>query len=232
MRIVVVPTYNERENLPALVERIRRADAGARILVVDDRSPDGTGACALALAHAGAPIDLLSRDGVRGYGAAVRAGLRDALARGATEVATIDADLSHDPALLPGLFGALGAADLVIGSRYVAGGGVDSDWALSRRVLSRGGNFVYRALLGTVARDLTSGLRAYGRAILERVPPDSVKSDSYSFLMEYAVRIARAGGRIAEGPVRFVDRRSGLSKMPRREILRALATVARLRLGG
>lgn len=236
MKWVLVPTYNERENIGLLIDRIL-AETDARILVVDDRSPDGTGEAVLRIArlleHDGTPrVELLSREGPRGYGAAVREGLRAAIDRGAEAVATIDADFSHNPALLPRLFEALAEADFAIGSRYIAGGAIDSDWAFHRRLLSRGGNLVYRLLLGTVASDLTSGLRAYRREILERVPPETVRSDSYSFLMEYAVRLVRAGARVREIPLRFVDRARGVSKMPTREILRALATIARLRLGG
>lgn len=227
-RLVLIPTYREAENIVGLIARVRAAVTQADILVVDDASPDGTAEAARAVGDA--KVRVLVREGPRGYGRAVREGLRLAVEEGYDQVATMDADGSHDPARLPDLFAALEEGDLSIGSRYVPGGSLDADWDLHRKALSRLGNLVYRLFLGPVACDLTSGFRAYRREILLRVPPDSVASEGYSFLMEYAVRIARAEGRIRETPIHFSDRTRGDSKMPAWEIPRALGTVLRLSL--
>lgn len=225
--IVVVPTYNEAENIRPLLTRILEV-CDASILVVDDESSDGTAEIVQSLSDP--RVSLLRRKGARGYGSAVRAGLRHALESGADSIAVIDADLSHDPGLLPQLFAALNNHDLVIGSRYIRGGGIDADWAWYRRALSWAGNHAAGLLLRSHASDLTSGFRVYRSAILKKVPPEKVQSESYSFLMEYAVRISRAGGQICEVPMQFVDRKRGKSKMPVSEPLRALWTLFKLSL--
>lgn len=223
---VVVPTYNEAENVPRLVEGIRAHAPGVEVLVVDDSSPDGT---AEAARRAGAEI--LVRPRKEGLGAAYRAGLAEALARGGDPVGTMDADLSHDPARLPALLSAAETADVVIGSRYVAGGGI-AQWPVGRRLLSAGANRVARLALGPIAHDATSGYRLYRADLLRRLDPATILSDGYSFLVEILYRARRLGARVAEVPIVFTDRRAGRSKIGKREIVRAVWTLARLRASG
>ena len=227
---VVVPTYNEAENIGRLIPQIL-ADPRFRVLVVDDGSPDGTGALVGALATADPRVGLLSRSSKQGLGSAYIAGFRRALAEGAELICEMDADFSHDPRYLPDLLAAIAVgADLVIGSRYVPGGGT-TDWGLLRRLISRGGNIYAGLILGLPVADATGGFRCYRRAVLEQLELGRVRSNGYAFQVEMAYKAHKAGFRIAEVPIIFPDRRVGKSKMSRRIVLEALVNVWRLRLG-
>lgn len=225
--LVVVPTYNERENLPVLVAGLMRHDA-VRVLIVDDGSPDGTGAVADSLArqHAGR-IEVLHRTANRGLGRSYVDGLRRAIAEQVDVICQMDADLSHDPAHLPDLISATEHADVVIGSRYVPGGSV-VNWPLRRRVLSRFANAYIRAVTRLEARDCTSGYRCWRREALASLPLDRFISDGYSFLVEMLYAAARRGRRIGEVPITFVERRQGESKLSRAVLLESAVTPWRL----
>jgi dolichol-phosphate mannosyltransferase len=225
--IVIIPTYNERENIPPLVEALLAHD-GVRVLVVDDQSPDGTGAVAdaAARAHPGR-VDVLHRTADRGFGRSYVDGIKRALALGADLVCQMDADFSHDPARLPALLAAAHDADLVIGSRYVAGGGV-VNWPIRRRLLSRFANWYVRAITQITARDCTSGFRCWRREALASLPLDRFVSDGYSFLVEMLFVAVRQGRRVAEVPITYVERREGQSKMSHAVILESAITPWRL----
>jgi dolichol-phosphate mannosyltransferase len=229
--LVIVPTYNERDNLPPLVEALLRLD-GIRVMVVDDSSADGTPAVADRLAAgSGGRMTVLHRTGARGYGVSYRDGMRQALAGDATHICQIDADLSHDPADLPRLLAAAGHADLVIGSRYVAGGSVQN-WPAHRRALSAGGNFYVRAVTRLPVHDCTSGFRCWARELLQRMPLDRLTSNGYGFQIEMTWEAARAGGRIAEVPITFVERTIGVSKMSGAVVTEAIRLPWRLIMRG
>lgn len=223
-----MPTYNERENLPALVTAIQATPAQIQIIVVDDNSPDGTGALAEELAQR-YPVEVIHRPGKLGLGTAYAAGFAHALAHGAERILTMDADFSHDPGYLPALLAASQQYDLVIGSRYVRGGGV-RNWGPERKLLSWGANALAKALLGLHARDCTAGFRCYQRRVLETVDPASIRANGYSYLIEMLYQCQRAGFTIGEVPIIFTDRRAGQSKISQNEIYRAGRTVARLAL--
>jgi dolichol-phosphate mannosyltransferase len=210
--LVVVPTYDERENLEWIVGRLRAAVPEVDVLVVDDDSPDGTGDVADALAAEDAAVTVLHRREKAGLGAAYLDGFRVALERGYDVVGEMDADGSHAPEQLPRLLAALLEADLVIGSRWVAGGSV-VNWPLFRRLLSVGGNLYARLLLGIPVRDVTAGYRLFRRAALESIDLGSVESAGYIFQTDLAFRTVRAGLRVAEVPIEFVERVRGKSKM-------------------
>jgi dolichol-phosphate mannosyltransferase len=227
--IVVIPTYNEAENIGQLIPQIL-ALPRFRVLVVDDASPDGTGAIVAALAQGDPRVGLLARPGKLGLGSAYIAGFRRALAEGADYIFEMDADFSHDPRYLPALLAAAEAGnDLVIGSRYVPGGGT-TDWGVIRRIISRGGNLYAGLILGLPVADSTGGFRCYRRQGLERIDLGAVRSNGYAFQVEMAYRVDRAGLRIREVPIIFPDRRVGQSKMSRRIVIEALVNVWRLRL--
>lgn len=227
---VVLPTYNEADNLGPVVSAILANLPGAAILVVDDGSPDGTGRLADELAAADQRIHVLHRAAKQGLGRAYLDGFALALAGGAATVVQMDADFSHDPAALRGLVGPVveGAADLVIGSRYTSGGGV-VDWGLGRRVVSRGGSLFARTVLALRPNDLTGGFKAWRAATLAAVPFDGVHAGGYVFQIEMTFRASRAGARIREVPITFRDRRVGQSKMSRRIVVEALVVVVQLR---
>jgi dolichol-phosphate mannosyltransferase len=228
--LIVVPTYNERDNLMAFVAALRAQAPRAHLLIVDDNSPDGTGELASALAAADAGVSVLRRSGKLGLGTAYVAGFRWGLERTFEWFLEMDADFSHDPAHLPAIFDELAAgAQLVIGSRNVAGGGVKG-WGLGRRLLSQGGSLYSRAVLGVSVRDFTSGYKGFSRQALEALDLDSVHANGYAFQIEMTYRTVRAGLRVVETPITFVDRRVGQSKMDRRIFLEAVAVVWRLRL--
>jgi len=212
--IVVIPTYNERENVHWIVGRLRAAVPEADVLVVDDGSPDGTGDLADRLAAADPQVTVLHRTEKAGLGAAYLNGFGVALDRGYDVVAEMDADGSHQPEQLPLLLDALEHADLVIGSRWVAGGSV-VNWPLSRKVLSVGGNLYARVLLGIPLRDITAGYRLFRRTTLERIDLGSVESAGYIFQTDLAFRTLRNGLRVTEVPIEFVERVRGESKMSR-----------------
>jgi len=227
---VVIPTYNEAANVEAVVEAVHAAlPGGARVLVVDDASPDGTGEIADRLAGETLGVEVLHRPAKEGLGPAYVAGFRHALAGGAEVVAQMDADLSHDPADLPRLVGALGHADLVLGSRYVDGGAV-AEWGPVRRLISRGGSAYARAVLGVGIRDLTGGYKAFRREVLEAIDLGSIPSLGYSFQVETTYRALKAGFRVVEVPITFRDRRVGESKMSGSIVAEAALRVPAMRL--
>lgn len=227
---VVVPTYNERENIGALIPRVLELPR-FRLLVVDDSSPDGTAEVVAQLARAEPRVGLLSRPGKQGLGTAYIAGFRRALAEGAQFIFEMDADFSHDPSYLPSLLKAAETEyDMVLGSRYVRDGGT-ANWGMLRQLISRGGNIYARAILGLPVMDATGGFRCYRRRVLETIDLGAIRSNGYSFQIELVYRALRAGFRIGEVPIIFPDRRVGQSKMSRRIVLEALVTVWRLRLG-
>ena len=224
---VIVPTYNERDNIAALVERLLE-HAEVSVLVVDDASPDGTGAIADALAqqHPGR-VEVLHRTGNRGFGRSYVDGIKHAVAQRADLICQMDADFSHDPAQLPALVAAAERADVVIGARYGAGGGV-VNWKLRRRLLSRFANVYVRAITHIAASDCTSGYRCWRREALEALPLDAFVSDGYSFLVEMLFTAARQGRRIVEVPITYVERREGQSKMSRAVIFESVVMPWRL----
>lgn len=225
--LVVIPTYNERANLPVLVDGLMR-HANVRVLVVDDRSPDGTGEVAdgLAREHTGR-VEVLHRTGKKGFGRSYVEGMQRALDEPIDILCQMDADLSHDPQQLPDLIAATAGADLVIGSRYVAGGAI-VNWPLRRRILSRVANTYIRGVTQLNVRDCTSGYRCWRRTAMARLPLDRFFSDGYSFLVEMLFVAARGGCRIAEVPITFVERREGESKVSRAVLLESAITPWRL----
>ncbi len=227
---VVLPTYNEAENLGPISSAILAALPGVTLLVVDDDSPDGTGRLADELAAAEPGVRVLHRAAKQGLGRAYLEGFARALEGGAEVVVQMDADFSHDPATLPGIVGPVidGTADLVIGSRYAPGGGV-ADWGLGRRIVSRGGSRFARTVLALGPHDLTGGFKAWRASTLAAVPFDGVHAGGYVFQIEMTFRASRAGARLREVPITFRDRRIGQSKMSRRIIVEALVVVVQLR---
>jgi dolichol-phosphate mannosyltransferase len=219
--LVVIPTYDERENLPGVLSRLRAAAPAVDVLVVDDGSPDGTGAVAEALAAGDPRVNVLHRTTKEGLGAAYLAGFRWALERDYDAVAEMDADGSHAPEQLSSLLDALGEADLVIGSRWVAGGSV-VDWPRRRELLSRGGNAYARLVLALPVQDATGGYRVYRRHVLETIDLADVASAGYCFQVDLVLRAWRAGFRVTEVPIRFVERVNGVSKMSRSIVAEAL----------
>lgn len=210
--VVVIPTYNERPNLPLIVQRVRAATPDADVLIVDDNSPDGTGDLADSMAEQDEQVHVLHRTAKDGLGAAYLAGFRWALDRGYDVVVEMDADGSHKPEELSLLLEALRNADLAIGSRWVRGGKVHN-WPRSREVLSRGGNTYARLMLGIHLHDATAGYRAFRRTALEKIGLDSVDSRGYCFQIDMALRAIRAGLHVVEVPINFVERELGVSKM-------------------
>jgi dolichol-phosphate mannosyltransferase len=224
---ICLPTYNERENLEPMVRAL--VGLGVRVLVVDDSSPDGTGEIADRLAAELEPVDVLHRPRKEGLGPAYLAGFRRALADGAELVLELDCDFSHDPADVPRLLAAAKDADLVLGSRYVEGGGVEN-WGLLRRVISAGGSTYARLFLGLRIRDLTGGFKCFHRAVLEALDLDAVTAKGYAFQIELTYRAVRRGFRVVEVPITFVDRQAGHSKMSKAIVLEAVWRVPLLRL--
>jgi dolichol-phosphate mannosyltransferase len=227
---VVLPTYEEAENLPGIAAAILAALPTATLLVVDDNSPDGTGRLADELAAANSRIRVRHRPGKAGIGRAYLDGFRVALDAGATTLVQMDADWSHDPGALPALVAPVedGLSDLVIGSRYVRGGRV-LDWGLGRRMISRMGSLFARTVLALQPHDLTGGFKAWRAGALSAIPFDGIHAGGYVFQIEMTYRASRAGARIREVPITFQDRRVGRSKMSRRIIVEALLVVVRLR---
>lgn len=224
--IVVIPTYNEAENIPELLRRILALEPRLRVIVVDDNSPDGTAAAAREIG--GERVTVLVRRGVRGYGSAVIAGFKEALAQGADLILGMDSDFSHDPARIPELLRRAEQADVVVGSRYCPNGGT-INWPLHRMLLSRGANRYVRLILGIPCRDATSGFRCYRREIVEHLDLDTIRSEGYSFLVEVLYRAFLAGARISEIPIVFMDRLRGKSKINSKEIYRSIFMVLWLR---
>jgi dolichol-phosphate mannosyltransferase len=230
---LVVPTYNEAQNLEpfvrAVLPRLAGAAAEHRLLIVDDSSPDGTGEIADRLAAELDSVEVLHRAEKDGIGRAYAAGFERALAGGADLVMQMDVDFSHNPDHVPALIAAAADSDLVLGSRYVAGGGV-TDWSLPRRLLSRGGSWYARTVLGVGVRDLTGGFKCFRRELLERLALSGFQTSGFGFQVELTYRALRSGARVSEVPIRFRDRQAGASKMSHRIVLEALWKVLKLRL--
>ena len=223
--LVVVPTYNEADNIDRVLRRIREAMTEATVLVVDDGSPDGTADIAELLGKELGYIEVMRRHGKSGLGSAYRAGFRWGLDRGFDAFVEMDADLSHEPEALPDLVGALsGGCELAVGSRYVPGG-VIPNWAWHRRLLSRGGNVYASSLLGLGVSDSTSGFRVYASTVLRRIELDRIRADGYGFQIEMTYEAKRAGATVVEVPIRFVDRIEGESKMSMIIVVEALGLV-------
>ncbi|RSM46401.1 polyprenol monophosphomannose synthase [Amycolatopsis balhimycina DSM 5908] len=223
--LVVIPTYNERENLGPILDRLHKALPDVHVLVVDDGSPDGTGELADERAAANEHVHVLHRTEKAGLGAAYIAGFRWGLAREYNTIVEMDADGSHAPEDLPRLLDAVGDADLAIGSRYVPGGSV-VNWPLKRQILSRGANVYSQIALGMRTRDITAGFRAYRRPVLEKLALDEVNSHGYCFQIDLTIRTADAGFEIVEVPITFTEREIGESKMDGSIIREAFLRVA------
>jgi dolichol-phosphate mannosyltransferase len=224
--VMVIPTYNEAENLTEVVSRVRRAMPEVDVLVVDDSSPDGTGALADRLAAADPQVAVVHRASKDGLGAAYLHGFGVALERGYDLIGEMDADGSHRPEELHRLFEAIGDSDLVIGSRWIPGGSV-VNWPLRRRLLSRGGNLYTRLLLGIDVRDATAGYRLFRRTTLEAIGLDTVQALGYVFQVELVYRTLRAGMRVTEVPIQFVERVRGDSKMTPEVARESLSRITR-----
>jgi len=228
--LMIVPTFNESANIEEVIRKVCASLPGVHVLVVDDHSPDGTADMVEKMREMHPRLDLIRRDGERGLGRAYSTGIHYALDHGFEIIGTMDADLSHDPAYLPSMLALLRKHDLVIGSRYVRDGGT-VNWALRRILLSWLANKFAATLLQIPAHDVTSGYRLYRRHTLEWIKNTEVKSSGYSFVGELLYRAYRGGARIAEHPIVFHDRTSGVSKLHRREIYLGALNLLRLRLG-
>ncbi len=226
--LIVIPTFNEAENIGRIVPAVLAELPEAHVLVVDDGSPDGTGDMAEAMAAEDARVHVLRRSSKDGLGRADVAGFKWALERSYGLVFEFDADFSHDPATLPRMVRHARDFDVVIGSRYVAGGGT-ARWPLARKIISRGGGLYARAVLGADIQDLTSGFIGWRRAVLEALDLDSIHASGYGFQIEMKVRATRAGFSVLESPIVFHDREAGQSKMSSKIVLEALGLVWRLR---
>ena len=225
--VVVLPTFNEAENIEQFLRAVRKAAPETDVLVVDDDSPDGTGALAEEVGNDLGRISLLSRPGKRGLGSAYRDGFAHVLDEGYDVVVTMDADLSHDPERIPDFLRLIAdGADLVIGSRYVTGGGT-TDWPIRRQLLSRWGNAYTRTILGVSPRDCTGGYRAYRSTSLASIDPTSTSAEGYAFMTELVRRLSAQGGNIVESPIIFRDRTHGKSKMSSRIIAESMMLVTR-----
>ena len=227
--MVVIPTYNECENVEKIAEAVLSQPADVHVTIVDDNSPDGTGEIADALASRDERVHVIHRQGKMGLGSAYIAGFKYALQQGAQYVFEMDADFSHDPAYIPSLLEASRATDVVVGSRYVSGGGTEN-WGLVRQLISRGGSLYARVILGMPIWDLTGGFNCWRRDVLEAVDLDAVTSNGYAFQIEMKYRAFRRGFRLVEVPIVFVDRRVGESKMSGSIVREALWKVWRFRL--
>jgi dolichol-phosphate mannosyltransferase len=227
---VILPTYNEAGNIERMVEAVgTKLSAEDRILIVDDNSPDGTGGIADSLAAADPRVEVLHRPGKQGLGPAYIAGFRRALAGGAGLVVQMDADFSHDPAYLPRLIAASALADLVVGSRYVPGGGI-TEWGAARRLISRSGSLYSRVVLGVPVRDLTGGFKCFRREVLESIDLDTVAASGYSFQVEMTYRVLKDGFEVLEVPITFRERQAGNSKMSTSIVIEAAWRVPAIRI--
>lgn len=226
--VVIIPTYNEAENIALLVDQVLQQEGVNRAIIVDDNSPDGTGQIADRLAEQRpGQVDVVHRSGKLGLGTAYIAGYRRAFEQGATRIITMDADFSHQPGYIPAMLRLSESCDLVIGSRYVPGGG-SRNWGIARRALSRGANTVAHITLGLAARDCTAGFRCYHADLLQAIDLDGIRSNGYSFLIEMLFLCQRMGASVGEVPIIFEDRRAGRSKISQSEIAKAWQTIARL----
>ena len=224
---VVLPTYNESENIARLLTQLRQVLPDSRLYVVDDNSPDGTGDIAERCATELGGIEVLHRPGKQGLGSAYRHGFAYVISQGVDVVVSMDVDFSHNPLSIPAMLAAIeSGSDAVIGSRYVSGGGT-KNWPLHRRLLSRWGNLYTGAVLGVKVRDCTSGFRAYRASALASIAPETTKAEGYAFLSELVVRLSRRGLKISEVPIMFIDRENGTSKMSGRIIIESMLLVTR-----
>jgi len=228
--LIIIPTYNEAENLRPLLEETFSYAPKTDILIVDDNSPDGTGELADQIHAEDSRVGVLHRSGKLGLGTAYIAGFKYAIAHGYDAAFEMDADFSHDPRYLPDFLKAIENADLVIGSRYVPGGNTPN-WSMLRRFISGGGNIFARFMLGLPIHDCTAGYRCYRREVLENIDLDSVQSQGYAFQVEMAYRVMRQGFKIVETPIVFMDRRVGKSKMSRTIFIEGFTYVVRARFG-
>ena len=227
---VVIPTYNERENIEKLISDVLAQDACIHVLVVDDNSPDGTGEAVDGLVASSGRVHVLHRAGKLGLGSAYREGFRLALDKGADYIVEMDADFSHDPAVLPLFFARMGTCDLVIGSRYLNGVSV-VNWPLRRLMLSYFASVYTRAITGLKISDCTSGFKCFNRRVLETIDLSQIKSDGYSFQIEMNYRCVESGFRVGEVPIIFIDRHAGSSKMSKKIVREAVLMVWKLKLG-
>jgi dolichol-phosphate mannosyltransferase len=227
---VSIATYNERENLATLVRGILEQLPDAHVLVVDDNSPDGTGKLADELMAADRRIHTLHRTGKLGLGTAILAGMNHAMANDYDYFISMDADFSHDPRYLPAMVKGMDRHDVMIGSRYIPGGGTEG-WPLSRKLMSHGVNLLVRMLMRLPAKDCSGGFRCYRIAKLREAKPEKLRSRGYSFQEEMLYRCRRVGARIGETPIVFVNRREGASKVNQHEVLRSLVTLLLLGTG-
>ena len=228
--MVVIPTYNERDNIGRLIPEILRQDPGVQVLVVDDNSPDGTGALVDGMAAADSRIHVLHRSGKLGLGSAYREGFRYALELGADYIVEMDADFSHDPGVLPVFFDKMQEYDVVIGSRYLNGVSV-VNWPIRRLILSYCASVYTRVITGLHLHDCTSGFKCFRRSVLEAIDLQGVRSDGYSFQIEMNYRCMEQGFRLGEVPIIFIDRHAGSSKMSKRIVREAIIMVWKLKLG-
>ncbi|BAZ50092.1 dolichol-phosphate mannosyltransferase [Nostoc sp. NIES-4103] len=224
---IIIPTYNECENVPLLVEHFKSLDLNLTLLIVDDNSPDGTGAIADELSHIYPWIHVIHRSGKLGLGTAYLAGFQYAMKQGAQLICTMDADFSHDPSYIPHLLAKSNQYDIVIGSRYVPGGGT-KNWPWPRILLSWGANTFARFMLNLKSHDCTAGFRCYHRYVLESLALESIVSNGYSFLLEILYQCECRRWQIGEIPILFIDRQYGSSKISKQEISKAAKTVLRL----
>jgi dolichol-phosphate mannosyltransferase len=230
MAMVVIPTYNERDNIGRLIPEILRQDPGVQVLVVDDNSPDGTGSLVDDMATADSRIHVLHRSGKLGLGSAYREGFKWALERGADYIVEMDADFSHDPGVLPVFFEKMKESDVVIGSRYLNGVSV-VNWPIRRLILSYCASVYTRVITGLHLHDCTSGFKCFRRSVLEAIDLQGVRSDGYSFQIEMNYRCMEQGFRLGEVPIIFIDRHAGSSKMSKRIVREAIFMVWKLKLG-
>jgi dolichol-phosphate mannosyltransferase len=229
--LIIVPTYNERDNVEEAVRRFLEPVPFAELLFIDDNSPDGTGDLLDEIVAANERVHVMHRAGKLGLGTAYRDGFRWALERDYDFILEMDADFSHDPKYLPDMIRlADEGADMVVGSRWVPGGGTEN-WGVGRQIISRAGSFYARTVLGVKIRDVTAGFICYRRQTLERIDLDSVESNGYSFQIEMKYRVSQAGMTVRELPIVFADREVGQSKMSRKIFMEALVMVWKLRLG-
>ena len=228
--VVIVPTYNERENIEELAARILGLNAGLDLLIIDDNSPDGTGQVADGLAKKHREISVMHRPGKAGLGRAYIAGFNYAIGSGYDNVITMDADFSHDPKYLPEFLEKLERYDVVVGTRYIRGGGV-RNWPWYRKVVSRGGSLYTRLITGMPLHDATGGFNGYRRKVLEAIHPENIRSEGYASQLEMKFRSWKMGFRLVEVPIVFVDRTLGRSKMSRKIFLEAVFMVLKLRFG-
>jgi dolichol-phosphate mannosyltransferase len=229
--LIIVPTYNEAENIEPLVSAILALEAGLEILIVDDNSPDGTGEIADRLNRELPAIHVLHRPGKMGLGTAYVEGFKWAIEHDYDYIFEMDCDFSHNPSYLPTFLTQIESADLVIGSRYIKGGNTPN-WGVLRKLISRGGNTFARLMLGLKTHDCTGGFRCYRRQVLQKVPWHKIRLQGYGFQVGAVYYVERLGGRIAEFPITFEDRRVGQSKMSFRIVIEAFAYVTRMALSG